>query len=894
MSAARSTRDRTRPPRTPTVGRGKDPGGGGGSRGLRKALVAAASVAAVILPSLLVPVADAAPPDDEDGVQQVIDRAVKDASSDLEDDGAADADQGAAADDTTAGQKSASTGSEDTAGGTRTKGLGDMSVPGPATITNPISSPFADTYADPSILRGHDGYYYAYATSDPLRDGDEPGDMHVARTKDFSSWEYEGTVFDGDNRPEWAAKGSHFWAPDVRYINGKYAMYYTVTDSAAKPGEDMSIGMATAPTPTGPWTDSGGPVVESRVLEKAAEDADADPAEAADDSADNSDADEPPSYQGLIDPALFADDDGSLYLYLGGFAGGPQVTRLSDDGTKAKGDLHQVASTDRYEGSFVVRHGKYYYLMLSAANCCGAASSGYSVFAGRSESPMGPFVDQDGNPLLDSRSGGTQVLASNGNKWVGVGHHAVFSDTTGQDWILYHGIDRNDSWLNEPGGINKRPMLVDKLDWIDDWPVVNEGKGASDQPVPGPTTGTALGIASDDPASGKALTSLSGSFRSTDDTSGDAGAVGALRPAHHLPAVATSRQVVHGNARIETDLRLADKDGNVCARVDGLLGGTRVCLDGARGELSVRPAHGRTATTSLPARVDPTQWHTLVVTADGGDVRAELQESRLEDPVAVAETHGKGTHAAWPRAGLLSLTSTRSGADLDNLSVAPLATAPAQKVADPEVGKVTGTESFDGSLADVEDRGWTLQGKDPGMKVSGGKLSFPLTDHDVGGDPDQAKGAPLLLHDAPDGDWVMDADMHLDVGQDTVRDFQQAGLIVYGDDDQFVRLSSVALGTSRVMEFYKRDDADGEVVGGGHQDGPTAKDMTLRIMRTHNDDGEQIYRSAFSTDGGKTWKWGMTWTLPEGTDVQVGLQAGGGAKPATNAVFDEVRFRDVG
>jgi arabinan endo-1,5-alpha-L-arabinosidase len=720
--------------------------------------------------------------------------------------------------------------------------------------------------------------------------------MHVARTKDFSNWEYEGTVFDDENKPGWAAEGSHFWAPDVRYVNGHYAMYYTVTDSAAKPGEDMSIGMATAPTPTGPWTDSGGPVVESRVLEQAAKEAaDADDGSGAEKAAkDDEESDDAPTYQGLIDPALFADDDGSLYLYLGGFAGGPQVTRLSDDGTEATGDLHQVASSDRYEGSFVVRHGKYYYLMLSSAGCCSAAASGYSVFAGRSESPMGPFVDQDGNPLLDSRSGGTQVVASNGNTWVGVGHHAVFSDTTGQDWMLYHGIDRNDSWLNEPGGINKRPMLVDKLDWIDGWPVVNAGTGPSDQPVPGPTTGSALGIESDDPASGKALTALSGRFRSTEDDVGDGGQVGALRPGRLLPAVATSRKIVHGDARIETDLRLADTKGNACLRVDGLGGGTRVCVDGSRGELSVRPAHGKSVVTAIPQRVDTTAWHTLVVTAEGGRIRAELQESRLEDPVAVADTRGTGRHGGWPTAGLLSLTSTRSGADLDNLSVAPLAKGPSRKVADPEVGEVTGTETFDGSLSDVEDRGWSVHGDDPGLTAADGKLSFPLTDHDVGGDPDQAEGAPLLLHDAPEGDWVMDADMHLDVGEDTVRDFQQAGLIVYGDDDQFVRLSSVALGTSRLMEFYSRKDADGEVVGGGHQDGPTAKDMTLRIMRTHNAKGEQLYRSAFSIDGGTTWKWGMTWTMPKGTDVQVGLQAGGGAKPATDAVFDEVRFRDVG
>jgi hypothetical protein len=96
------------------------------------------------------------------------------------------------------------------------------------------------------------------------------------------------------------------------------------------------------------------------------------------------------------------------------------------------------------------------------------------------------------------------------------------------------------------------------------------------------------------------------------------------------------------------------------------------------------------------------------------------------------------------------------------------------------------------------------------------------------------------------------------------------------------------------VEFFNERDAEGVQVRGGHLDGPTATEMTLRIQRTHNDKGEQLYRSAFSTDGGETWTWGMTWTLPEGTDVRIGLVAGGGADPATDAVFDEFRLREAG
>ena len=84
-------------------------------------------------------------------------------------------------------------------------------APDPAvTTTNAISSSFADTFADPSIIQGRDGYWYAYATSDPLVANGPFGLMHMARTKDFGTWEYLGTVFSDTTKPSWAAPGSFF------------------------------------------------------------------------------------------------------------------------------------------------------------------------------------------------------------------------------------------------------------------------------------------------------------------------------------------------------------------------------------------------------------------------------------------------------------------------------------------------------------------------------------------------------------------------------------------------------------------------------------------------------------------------------------------------------------
>ncbi|XYI02888.1 family 43 glycosylhydrolase [Sorangium sp. So ce1128] len=130
----------------------------------------------------------------------------------------------------------------------------------------------------------------------------------------------------------------------------------------------------------------------------------------------------------------------------------------------------------------------YYYLFGSAAGCCSGPLSGYSVFVGRSKSPLGPFVDREGVPLLAASVGGTPVLTLNGNRWVGTGHNAVFTDLAGQDWTVYQAVDRFEPYLQETGDSlpTRRQPLLDPLDWIDGWPTVRGGQWASDSPQPAP------------------------------------------------------------------------------------------------------------------------------------------------------------------------------------------------------------------------------------------------------------------------------------------------------------------------------------------------------------------------------------------------------------------------
>jgi arabinan endo-1,5-alpha-L-arabinosidase len=145
-----------------------------------------------------------------------------------------------------------------------------------------------------------------------------------------------------------------------------------------------------------------------------------------------------------------------------------------------------VTIPNRYEGSHVVRRGGWFYYFGSATNCCNGPLTGYSVFAGRSRSPLGPFLDREGNSLLAGRVGGTPVLSMNGNRWVGLGHNSVFRDHDGQWWTAYHAVDRREPYFAGAPGFTKRPALLDPVTWIGGWPSVRAGRWASDRTMPAP------------------------------------------------------------------------------------------------------------------------------------------------------------------------------------------------------------------------------------------------------------------------------------------------------------------------------------------------------------------------------------------------------------------------
>jgi len=712
---------------------------------------------------------------------------------------------------------------------------------GDAAYRNAVSDSFSDTFADPAVIRGRDGWWYAYATSDPLKAGDPPGAMHMARTRDWSQWEYLGTVFTAQTRPAWATPTAGLWAPDIRYVAGKYVLYFTVTDTVLNPSDDSAIGVATAPSPSGPWTAAAAPAVPPRAAPGG-------------------------GWWWTFDPAGFTDADGQRYLYFGSYFGGVWATKLSPDGLTATGDPVRVAIDNRYEGSYVVHHDGWYYLMGSSANCCAGPTTGYSVFAGRSRSPLGPFVDAEGTSLNTSRVGGTLVLTQNGNRFVGSGHHAVITDADGRDFVVYHAIDRNEPWLTNPFGINRRPMLIDRLDWVDGWPRARAGAGPSDTPQPAPSLSSGLGIDATDPASQ--------GFSHLDSGPADpnGGATGLVRG-----TASTTQRAPAGPLHVRLD-----HSGTQPLRL--LLGGdpaVKVTVDPGSRLLTAQVDRGGvvdTATAPLPVGTAGT-WRTLTVEATDGGLVAEVTESDLGDVVARARVDGPASPSSAP----VRLSS--SEALVDNVVVNPPAVDAAATAPVPVAGALITGEEFDD--ADLSGMTWVRQ--NPDATVADGRLNWPLESADlVGG----GNNAGVLLHEAPgDGDWIAETRTHLALGVDTVRNYQQTGLVAYRTDDDFARLSTVAIWNTRQTEYGRETAAapDGRTSFGGAIIGTAAETLWLRLAHHRNAAGEHLFRAATSRDG-VSWTWGATWTFAPGAVPRIGLIAHGGSQPPVTGSFDYLRF----
>ena len=298
-----------------------------------------------------------------------------------------------------------------------------------------IQNPVLDmNFADPTVITGHDGKYYAYATNSG-HDG-KTFHIQVAVSDDLKKWDLSGDAL--PEKPSWASHD--FWAPHVLYDKAlkKYIMFYSGESTDTLIGKCQ--GVAFSDSPLGPFTDKGEPLLCGEGF------VNIDP-------------------MAIIDPAT-----NKKLLYWGSGFKPIKVQELSDDwksfkkGSTAK-DLVPPGKEKDYtrllEGAWISFHDGYYYLYYSGDNCCGDKAS-YAVMVARSKKSMGPFTR-----LGEANGTGNSVVLEKDEMWNAPGHNSIIRDKDGREWIVYHAIKRSQPKAG-------RVMCIKPVSYQNGWPAVGK------------------------------------------------------------------------------------------------------------------------------------------------------------------------------------------------------------------------------------------------------------------------------------------------------------------------------------------------------------------------------------------------------------------------------------
>ena len=301
------------------------------------------------------------------------------------------------------------------------------------TYSNPVINRSAP---DPTVLRADDGTYYLYATENTRN-------LPIFKSDNLTDWTFVGTAFTDETRPKMVPDGN-IWAPDIQKFDGRYVLYYSKSRWG---GEwECGVGVATAESPEGPFTDHGKLFISNEI-----------------------------GVQNSIDP-FYIEENGRKYLFWGSFRGIYGI-ELSDDGLSAREGAkpRQIAGT-LTEGTNIIKHDGYYYLVGSAGTCCEGERSTYRVVMARSKDLFGPYEDRYGNPAMEN---GFSLMMERSDKVIGPGHNANFvTDDAGDWWMLYHGFD-----VAEPEA--GRKVYLDKITWgADGWPTVKSSKPSEKAKAP--------------------------------------------------------------------------------------------------------------------------------------------------------------------------------------------------------------------------------------------------------------------------------------------------------------------------------------------------------------------------------------------------------------------------
>lgn len=140
--------------------------------------------------------------------------------------------------------------------------LPPATTPHQSLLTAALSPGILYGYGDPAVLWvPEERAWYMVVTSN-----DAPDAFPICRSSDLIDWEHVGFVFPQAAKPEWAQDGptvSDFWAPELHKVGNEYLVCFC----ARERDRSLSIGIARATNPGGPFTTSPTPLLRGGVID---------------------------------------------------------------------------------------------------------------------------------------------------------------------------------------------------------------------------------------------------------------------------------------------------------------------------------------------------------------------------------------------------------------------------------------------------------------------------------------------------------------------------------------------------------------------------------------------------------------------------------------------------
>lgn len=349
------------------------------------------------------------------------------------------------------------------------------------TVTTPVAYNDLPVH-DPSVVRADDGTWYVIGSH-----------LAMAKSSDLVTWD---PVADGvtDANPLFntysteisegiAWTGGHIgsWASDIiKLADGRWYFYYdhcATADDGLCDAPRSYLGVAVSDDIEGPYEDLG------IFLYSGQTDAEI---------ANGFGVGDIASFDGnihpnVIDPALFYDEEGRLWMTYGSYSGGIYILEMDDTTGKplpGQGYGKHLAGGlfSAIEGPYVLYspESDYYYLFTSFGGF--EADDGYNIRISRSRNPDGPYLDAAGNDMAQAAGsldaiepfgvklmGGFELAADAGDAtpsrgYLSPGHNsAYFDEETGRYLLVTHTRFPN---RGQEHAIRVHEIFLNDNDWL--------------------------------------------------------------------------------------------------------------------------------------------------------------------------------------------------------------------------------------------------------------------------------------------------------------------------------------------------------------------------------------------------------------------------------------------